>query len=221
VNAGRNRNVASASSWLFICFFGLCPLQAVAQESIRVVESIQARTGERHRYVIRELETGEIRALQSALREAGYVGIGWTGRMDDGTVRGLRRFQRERGLVECGCVSYETVVALGLRPEVVATVAGDPGGNFGASTTRADSVGSRLQSGVLYPVAIPIHVPWPPPCDDDPCSGERPGAGGESPAPTSSDARTPARGGGGVASPPGIRPAPPGDARTPISGPPR
>ncbi|MCL7968211.1 MAG: peptidoglycan-binding protein [marine benthic group bacterium] len=212
---------AGTVTWLVVCLLCLSPLQARAQESIRVVEAVSAATGERQRYVIRDLEAREIRALQSALREAGYVGIGWTGRLDDGTVRGLTRFQGERGLVECGCVSYETVVALGIRPEVVATVATEPGGTTAASTTGdASTDASGLHSGILYPVGIPIYVPWPPPCDADPCEGEAPAAGGDPPA--TPDARAPARGGtGSVASPPGVRPPPPGSARAPSSGSPR
>lgn len=213
---------------------GLFPIPAGAQESIRVVEAVRASTGERLRYVIRDLDVGEIRALQSALRDVGYVGIGWTGRLDDGTIRGLSRFQRERGLVECGCVSYETVVALGLRPEVVATVATEAVGPAGAA---ADGYSGQfgLQSGVLYPVGIPIYVPRPPPCEDDPCE-HGPGDGGEDggapgvedswgvigDVPATSDPRMPARGGtGSVASPPGIRPPPPADPRAPASGSPR
>lgn len=230
---GRGGAIVFFRSWLVIFMLGVIPAEAGAQESIRVVEAVRASTGERQRYVIRDLDSGEIRALQSALRKAGYVGIGWTGRLDDGTLHGLTRFQQERGLVECGCVSYETVVALGLRPEVVATVAVDPGERSGASTTDAYSGGSALQSGVVYPLGIPIYIPRPPPCEDEPCEGEGPGdegEGGDAPepedswivigdAPAASDARTPARGGtGSVASPPGVRPAPPADARAPTSG---
>jgi hypothetical protein len=227
---------AGTVTCLAVGFFGLSPSRAGAQESIRVVESVSASTGERQRYVIRDLDAREIRAVQSALREAGYVGIGWTGRLDDGTVRGLTRFQGERGLLECGCVSYETVVALGIRPEVVATVAVESGGSTGVSTTGNTATGaSGLHSGILYPVGIPIYVPWPPGCKEDPCDGEMPANGddggsegdlgrdGSAVVPgdalASPDARVPARGGtGGVASPPGVRPPPPGSVRSPSSG---
>lgn len=207
---------------------GSRPAQVGAQEPIRVVETVNAATGERHRYVVRDLREAEIRSVQAALRTEGYVGIGWTGRLDDGTQAGLRRFQRERGLVECGCVSYETVVGLGLRPEVVASVAadGDPTG----ATDQATGSSPGFRSDVLYPVGIPIYVPRPPPCEDDPCDdgdgsdpgdGEAPGAGGSgiavgAPAGASGASTT-----GSQAVPPGIRPAPLPPARAPSSGSPR
>ena len=202
------------------------PVPACAQETVRVVEIVSAVTGERQRYVVRDLREQEIRSVQAALRNEGYVGIGWTGRLDDGTRDGLRRFQQERGLVECGCVSYETVVGLGLHPEVVASVAreGDPAG----ATDPATGADAGLRTGVLYPVGIPIYVPRPPPCEEDPCEdgdGDDPGdpgvpvTGGSgiiigAPAGGSGDG-TP----GSQAVPPGIRPAPP--ARVPPSGSPR
>jgi hypothetical protein len=238
VRADRMLRITAAKSCLAACLLGLFPVPAEAQESIRVVEAVRASTGERIRYVIRDLDSREIRTLQSALRDAGYVGIGWTGRLDDGTLRGLARFQRERGLVECGCVSYETIVALGLRPEVVATVSAETNGTTGASAAgETYASGSGLRSGILYPVGIPIYVPGPPPCEEDPCD-DGPGEGGEGgkgdmparddswivleDAPPVPDARVPARGGtGSVASPPGIRPSLPADGRAPSTGSPR
>ena len=233
VSSFRVVRFAGTVTCLAIGLIGLSPSRAGAQESIRVVEAVSASTGDRQRYVIRDLDAREIRTLQSALREAGYVGIGWTGRLDDGTVRGLTRFQAERGLVECGCVSYETVVALGIRPEVIATVAVEPGRSTSVSAAGNASTGSTdFHSGILYPVGIPIYVPWPPACENDPCDGEPPGDGGEEGSQgvdgsgvvtggtsVSPDARMPARSGtGGVASPPGVRPPPPGSARAPSSG---
>ena len=146
------------------------PSSAAAQDVVRVVEAVSGTTGDRQRYVIRDLDEAEIKAVQAALREHGYIGIGWTGRLDDGTVEGLTRFQRERGLVECGCISYETIVALGLRPEVVATVSADPAPAAGGG--YASGYRSGISSGIYYPVGIPIYVPRPPPCEKDPCDGD-------------------------------------------------
>lgn len=204
------------------------PGQVGAQEPVRVVETVNAATGERHRYVVRDLREAEIRSVQAALRTEGYVGIGWTGRLDDGTLAGLRRFQRERGLVECGCVSYETVVGLGLRPVVVASVAA--GGDLTGTTDQAAGSSAGIRSDLLYPVGIPIYVPRPPPCEDDPCDdgdgsdpgdGEVPGAEGSgivfgAPVGAPGPGTT-----GSQAVPPGIRPAPLPPARAPSSGSPR
>lgn len=204
------------------------PVPANGQEPIRVVETVNAATGERHRYVVRDLREEEIRSVQAALRNEGYVGIGWTGRLDDGTQNGLRRFQHERGLVECGCVSYETVVGLGLHPQVVASVA--EGGDPRRGTEHATGSSAGIRSEILYPVGIPIYVPRPPACDDDPCDGgdgEDPEDGGES-GPEGSGivigaprGATGAGSTGSLAAPPGIRPAPPLPARAPSSGSPR
>jgi len=188
------------------------PAPAGAQDAVRVVEAVSQTTGDRQRYVVRDLDEAEIKAVQAALRDQGYIGIGWTGRLDDGTVEGLRRFQQERGLVECGCISYETIVALGLRPEVVATVSADP--VPAAGDGYASGYRSGYTSGIYYPVGIPIYVPRPPPCEEDPCAehhGDRPDVGSEDGSQVTIGAPGVAGtgGAGGTAVPPGIRPAPP------------
>lgn len=189
------------------------PAPALAQDAVRVVEAVSESTGDRQRYVVRDLDEAEIKAVQAALRDQGYVGIGWTGRLDDGTVEGLWRLQRERGLVECGCISYETIVALGLRPDVVATFPADP-----APATAGGYVsgyGSSVSSGIYYPVGIPIYIPRPPPCKDDPCSGDGGEVGngegnGDGSHITIGDPGVSGSSGSGMtATPPGIRPAPP------------
>jgi len=200
--------------WLALIVAVVLPPSAVAQDAVRVVEAVSEVTGNRQRYVVRELDEGEIRAVQAALRSEGYIGIGWTGRLDDGTVDGLIRFQLERGLVECGCISYETIVALGLRPEVVASFPADPAGaGTGEYTSRYRS---SISSGIYYPVGIPIYVPRPPPCERDPCDGD-----GDGPDDDSGDGSHISIGSSGVpgasgsngsgmtAAPPGVRPAPP------------
>lgn len=180
---------------------------APAQDAVRVVEAVSEASGDRQRYVIRDLDESEIKAVQAALRGEGYIGIGWTGQLDDGTVEGLSRFQHERGLVECGCISYETIVALGLRPQVVATVSADP------ARAAGDGYASGYRSGIYYPVGIPIYVPRPPPCEEDPCAEHHDdpddGSGEGSQVPIGAPGVSGTGGAGGTAVPPGIRPAPP------------
>jgi len=193
---------------LLLSLTAALPTPSVAQDAVRVVEAVSGTTGDRQRYVVRDLDEAEIKAVQAALREQGYIGIGWTGRLDDGTVEGLTRFQQERGLVECGCISYETIVALGLRPEVVATVSADPAPAAGVGYA------SGYSSGIYYPVGIPIYVPRPPPCEEDPCAehhGDDPDKGSDDGSQVTIGAPgVPGTGGaGGTAVPPGIRPAPP------------
>jgi hypothetical protein len=142
------------------------PEPVLAQRSssdgdIRVVETVDPVSGQRYRQAVYDLTKKEIKAVQRAMREAGYLGVGWTGQLDHGTVKALTELQEERGLYLCGCVSYETIVALGLKPAVeVTTVAVGGSSASGYGTDDAYSYGYR--AGVYYPILIPIRVPIDP-----------------------------------------------------------
>ena len=120
--------------------------------------------------------------------------------LDDGTIKALNELQEERGLYMCGCVSYETIVALGLKPDVLVTTVA-VGATSGSAYGTDDRYRSGFRSGIYYPIAVPIFVPVNP---DDPDSPEGPDGGspasGIAPAPT-----FPPPG----AVPPGVRPLPP------------
>lgn len=90
--------------------------------SVRVIEIVDAGTGARGRHVAEDLTAPEISRIQHALASAGFDPGRATGLMSSTTRLALGRFQASRGLVHCGCVSYETLVALGIRPVVVATI---------------------------------------------------------------------------------------------------
>lgn len=163
-----------------------------ADGEIRVVESVDPVSGRRVRQAVYDLTRKEIRSVQRALRRAGYLGVGWTGRLDHGTVRALDRLQEDRGLVRCGCVSYETVVALGLRPSIeVVTVA------TGAASDAWVEGPRRWCSTCLTGTYVPIAIPLPPP--DEPEEGQPPVASGSEAA-----REYPPHG----AVPPGVRPLP-------------
>jgi hypothetical protein len=167
--------------------------------TIRVVEARGEEGAPVGRYVVSELNHEEVRSLQKALREAGYLGVGWTGRLDDGTRKALARLQENRGLVECGCVSYETIVALGLRPEVVATIRASAPAPAGAPT--------EVESALLYPVALPVLRPPHRPCDR-PEDGRCPDAGDDRDDPGSPEAEPTGATFPPVPAPPGVRPLP-------------
>jgi hypothetical protein len=185
---------------------GLCvavciaaPEDARAQRSgsdgdVRVVESVDPVSGRRYRQTMYDLTKKEIRAVQRALRAAGYLGVGWTGRLDHGTVRALNELQEDRGLYRCGCVSYETVVALGLQP-VIEVVTVSVGGTVSAEDWMPGWTCHTCGSGIYYPVAVPIL--WP----VGPGGSEDTGHEVETEAPDS----YPPPG----AVPPGVRPLPP------------
>jgi len=195
------------SKWLISALFcGLALLvlsprplgaQRASDGDVRVVETVDPVSGARYRQAVYDLTKKEIKAVQRALRTDGYLGVGWTGQLDHGTIKALNELQEERGLYQCGCVSYETIVALGLKPDVqVMTVAV---GATSASAYGTDDLYRRgYRSGVYYPIAVPIFVPVDP--------GEPDAPGGELPA--SAITPTPTYPPAG-ATPPGIRPLPP------------
>ena len=170
------------------------PISAQRTDSdgdVRVVEIVDPVSGQRYRQAVYDLTKREIKAVQRALRQASYLGVGWTGRLDHGTIRALNELQEDRGLYQCGCVSYETVIALGLKPDVqVTTVA--VGGSSGSFYGAEDPYRSGYRSGMYYPIAVPILVPVDP-------EGELPANGAVT---------TPAWPPPGAV-PPGIRPLPP------------
>lgn len=168
--------------------------QSRGDAGIRVVETVDPVSGARYRQTVYDLTRKEIQAVQRALREDGYLGVGWTGQLDHGTVKALGELQEERGLYRCGCVSYETVIALGLKPDVHVTTVAVGGAGVGAP---GDAYGSSYQSGWIYPVAVPVYVPVDP---DDPDEANLPAGAAVSPTTT-----WPPPG----AVPPGVRPLPP------------
>jgi len=136
---------------------GLSP--AVGQErttpadAIRVVEHVDA--GRRlERAVVEDLGPDEILLVQIELRRAGFDPRARRGVLDSATRRALTSFQTARGLEICGCVTYETVVALGIVPIVVARIEAEdarPAATYGAygRTTIVDRT--------AFVVVVPTH----------------------------------------------------------------
>lgn len=201
----------------FLAVCGAAPLAvrpALAQAAdsdgdIRVVEFLDPESGARYRQAVYDLTKAEIQAVQRALRAAGYLGVGWTGQLDHGTVKALGEFQDDRGLYRCGCVSYETIVALGLKPavQVVAVAAG------GAGQPGEDPY--WYHAGTHYPLAFPVIPPADsahPPRPGDPDHPGDPAHPGDPDHPHREGGETalpaqpyPPPG----ATPPGVRPLPP------------
>ncbi len=176
------------------------PAQRSSDGDVRVVETVDPVSGARYRQAVYDLTKKEIKTVQRALREDGYHGVGWTGQLDHGTIKALNEFQEERGLFQCGCVSYETIVGLGLKPDVQVTTVAVGGAGSGASG-QSDPGFRGYRSGIYYPIAVPIFVPVDP---DDPDGPNAPGGQVPAGAPTSVPTFPPSG-----ATPPGIRPAPP------------
>lgn len=142
---------------LFVCASSPLDGQVVRRAGtvgVRVIEVYDPATGDRIRRVAEDLTPSEISAVQRALGGQGYRVSVATGSLNPETRNALTEFQSERGLVICGCVSYETVLALGLKPQVSQTIVGRTSGVSGLNRNRS-------LVDVVY--AIPVPVPVLPP----------------------------------------------------------
>lgn len=136
---------------------------------IRVVE-VSSPGGGFRRDVVDALAPAEILRLQVELARAGHDPGSRSGELDGSTRQALTGFQAARRLVVCACPSYETVVALGIPPVVV------------ARSTRAAYVGgpgpvvTYGRSGGVYVGHVPagVYVGHAPPR-----AGHRPSRGSD------------------------------------------
>ncbi|HET6361283.1 MAG TPA: peptidoglycan-binding domain-containing protein, partial [Gemmatimonadota bacterium] len=76
----------------------------------------------------------EIARLQHALAAAGFDPGRATGQWNATTRLELGRFQASRGLLQCECVTYETLVVLRIHPQVVASISAPLDGGYGSRT---------------------------------------------------------------------------------------
>ena len=106
-------------------------------QAIRVVELVDVSGTRLERTVLEPMTPAEVLRLQVALGRAGFDPGVRSGIVDAETATALQQFQLARGLEACGCPSYETILALGVRVDVVGraeirraagvrTAAGDP-----------------------------------------------------------------------------------------------
>jgi len=100
---------------------GIAPAQDVIEPApgVRVIEARSRVSGQLVRQVVEDLEPAEVLRVQIELGRAGFDPKSRNGVVNTSTRRALRRFQIARGLRICSCVSYETVIALGIRPELL------------------------------------------------------------------------------------------------------
>ncbi len=120
---------------LFWAPSGLLAQQAVAPAaSIRVIEVVDPYSGERDRQVAADLTPAEISRLQHALAAAGFDPGRATGQWNAATRLELGRFQASRGLQQCECITYETLVSLRIHPQVVASISAPLDGGYGSRT---------------------------------------------------------------------------------------
>lgn len=145
-------------------FFALSPAMARAQPAvapsttIRVIEILDPSTGRRVREVAQDLTQPEISRIQRALSSAGFDPGRATGVLNATTLVALDRFQSSRGLIRCGCISYETILALGIRPDVVATLRA-PHTRYGSQVLVLAPHGRRSVGVGHQPAVIVGHGP--------------------------------------------------------------
>lgn len=147
---------------------GLLAQPAIAPaSSIRVIEIVDPYSGERDRQVAEDLTPAEISRLQHALAAAGFDPGRATGQWNATTRLELGRFQASRGLLQCECVTYETLVALRIHPEVVASISAPLDGGYGSRTVvlvpgQGRHLGRGHRTGVIVghgPSVIVGHQP--------------------------------------------------------------
>jgi len=145
---------------LLMAFASLPPLGDVARaqdairpaNQIRVVQALDRRTGRTVRDVVANPSPAEVLRVQVELGRSGYDPGVRSGVVDEPTRRALRRFQIDRGLTICGCLTYETIVSLGIRSRVV----GHGDGEL-ASGAHASGVHARDRVHVVVP-GPPVHA---------------------------------------------------------------
>ncbi|MGH7541542.1 MAG: peptidoglycan-binding domain-containing protein, partial [Gemmatimonadota bacterium] len=99
--------------------------------TIRVVETYDPVSGTTTSSALEPLAARDVLSLQRALARAGMPPGPPDGRLGPRTRAALEAFQRARGLEPCGCLSYETLLALGFEPRVVEIVVGAGGERSG------------------------------------------------------------------------------------------
>ena len=87
--------------------------------TVRVFETVDPVSGRLARWAVSQPAPAEVLRIQVELARAGFDPGVRSGLIDAPTRQALLDFQTARGLVICGCLSYETILALGIRPEIV------------------------------------------------------------------------------------------------------
>jgi hypothetical protein len=138
-------------------------------QEVRVLETVEPATGRRSLHVREGLSPDEIRAVQWALSRAGF-GEPWRdGSLDPFTRGALQRFQTQRGLAVCACVSLETLIELDLKVRVAETIVleapsrprpeavGREGEDVNGS---AGTVSAFIDYGRYYPYSVVFLSPY-------------------------------------------------------------
>lgn len=127
--------------------------------SIRVIEIVDPYSGDRDRRIADDLTAAEISRIQQALAAAGFDPGRATGQWNATTRLQLGRFQASRGLPQCECLTYVTLVALRIRPRVVASIRAPLAGAYGSRTIVLAPHSGRFLGHGHGPSVIVGHQP--------------------------------------------------------------
>ena len=143
---------------------------ATARREVRVLETVEPSTGRRSLHVMEGLSPDEVRAVQRALSRAGFEEPWREASLDPFTRGALQRFQTQRGLAVCACVSLETLIELDLRVRVAETIVLEepqrPETQVVGDVADAGEVGPRdatptyVDYGRYYPYGVIYLAPY-------------------------------------------------------------
>jgi hypothetical protein len=138
---------------------------AVAAE-IGVIETVDPASGRRSLHVLEGLGHAEVRAVQRELARAGFE-VPWrAGELDAFTRGALQRYQTQRGLTVCACVTIETLIELGIPTRIVQTIVVEaaplpeaaPGSRAGGVPEEAPP--AYVEDASYYPYGVAYLVPF-------------------------------------------------------------
>ncbi len=141
------------------------PAQSVVAAEIGVIETVDPANGRRSLHVLEGLGHAEVRAVQRELARAGFK-VSWrAGELDAFTRGALQRFQTQRGLAVCACVTIETLIELGIPTRIVQTIVLEaaplPEAARGsrAGGTPEEAAPGYVEYGSYYPYGVAYLVP--------------------------------------------------------------
>ncbi len=98
------------------------PARSAAAAEIGVIEAVDPASRRRSLHVLEGLGHAEVGVVQRELARAGFE-VPWrAGELDAFTRGALQRFQTQRGLAVCACVTIETLIELGIPTRIVQTI---------------------------------------------------------------------------------------------------
>jgi peptidoglycan hydrolase-like protein with peptidoglycan-binding domain len=148
---------------------GRAPAQSAVAAEIGVIETVDPASGRRLLHVLEGLGHAEVRAVQRELARAGFE-VSWQAGVLDAFTRGaLQRFQTQRGLAVCACVTIETLIELGIPTRIVQTIVVEaaplpevaPGARAGGGAPE-EAIPGYVGYDSYYPYGVAYLVPFIP-----------------------------------------------------------